>query len=196
MAYNEAFKTWPESGKAPGYDLQGRLLPLMPTKPFLMPSSQYREGTELKLLQAAPLDEHISSKVPLKVRIKRQINVGFGKLRQVVECIVTESSGHPTLRPGSDIVALIFDQLYVSMFDLNPMPQNTVSAERNEKLEPVSTVTHPASMIGTTVISQDSKKVTDIPERVPLTRQYTGAVLSKLFGPHEKPVLIFIFKVF
>ena len=98
----------------------------MLTKPFPTPSSQYSEGTELKLLPTTSLDGQVSPKIPLKAKVKH-INVGFGKLQQVVECTVTELLGHPELSLGTDVIALNFDQLYMSIFDLNPVPQNTIS---------------------------------------------------------------------
>ena len=105
-------------GTRPGYDAAGRILPELPTKPFLKAEYLYQTDTLLKM---RPLDggNDISAIHPFIVNVRKPISVGHGNLQQIMECEITEG---PDVFLGRPVVALIFDPLYASIMDLAVVP--------------------------------------------------------------------------
>ena len=171
------FETYPHrKGEKPGYENNGRLLPELPTKPFLKPQFQYQQGKVLKLRPSDSIDVRTSSPL-VTVQIREQISVGFGNFHQIVLCEVTEG---PEDLVGRKAIALIFDQLYVSISDLATMPE---TKQEDSKMSTALTTT--SSIGGTTVAIEDPKK--SLSSRVPPTRAWT----SKIFPDREPPKEVF-----
>ena len=174
------FETYPHrKGEKPGYDSIGRLLPDLPTKPFLKPQFQYRQGTVLKLRPSDSIDVTASSPL-VTVQIREQVSVGFGDFRQIVLCEVTEG---PEDLVGRKAIALIFDQLYVSISDLATVPKTKQNEPTTSKMSTSLTTT--SSIAGTTLAVEDLKK--NLSSRVPPTRDWT----SKIFPDNEPPKEVF-----
>ena len=76
-------------GTRPGYDAAGRLLPELPTKPFLKAEYLYQMHALLKM---RPLDggDEISRIDHLIVKVRKPISVGHGNLQQIMECEIKE----------------------------------------------------------------------------------------------------------
>ena len=174
------FETYPHrKGEKPGYENNGRLLPELPTKPFLKPQFQYQQGTVLKLRPSDSIDMRTSSPL-VTVQIREQVSVGFGNFRQIVLCEVTEG---PEDLVGRKAIALIFDQLYVSISDLAIVPETKQEERSTSKMSTALTTT--SSIGGTTVAVEDPQK--NLSSRVPPTRGWT----SKIFPDEEPPKEVF-----
>lgn len=168
------FETYPHrKGAKPGYESDGRILPELPTKPFLKPKFQYQQGTILKLRPSDSIDVRTSNPL-VTVQIRKQVSVGFGNFRQIVLCEVTEGPEHLV---GRRAIALIFDQLYVSISDLATVPDT--------KQEEHTTSTTTSSIGGKAVAVEDPQK--NLSSRVPPTRGWT----SKIFPGGEPPKEVF-----
>jgi hypothetical protein len=173
------YETYPHrKGEKPGYDRVGRLLPELPTKPFLKPQFQYQQGTVLKLRPSDSIDVATSGGL-VTVQIQKQVSVGFGNFRQIVLCKVTEG---PEDLAGKEVIALIFDQLYVSILDLAPVPETKQMKDIAVQMPTDSTTT--PSIGGSTFVEEDLR--TELLNRVPPTRVWT----SKMFPDREFPAVV------
>ena len=116
----------------------------------------------------------------MTIQIRKQVNVGFGNFRQVVLCEVIEG---PENLVGRKAIALIFDQLYVSISDLATVPETKREERMTSNMSTALTTT--SSINRTTLAVEDPKK--NLSSRVPPTRGWT----SKIFPDREPPKEVF-----
>jgi hypothetical protein len=118
-----------------GYDAAGRVLPELPTKPFLKAEYQYQTDMLLKLYSLDDGDD-VSAIHRLIVKVCKPTSVGHGNLQQIMECEITE--GQDVLL-GRPVVALVFDRLYTSILDLAVVPDSKLrclqSLNQNPKFQ-------------------------------------------------------------
>jgi len=101
-------------GYRPGYDAGGRLLPELPTKPFLKAACQY-ENKKSFLLSPMDSGDGFSSSGPMIFKITNGVRVGHGRYKQVFEGAIT--CDHVRF-VSKELMALIYDPLYMSIADL------------------------------------------------------------------------------
>jgi hypothetical protein len=114
------FETYPVKRHRdnPQQDHLGRLLPNLPTGRIPTPEYQYRTLSFLELVphtSMIPLDGNGH----LVVKITNPIRFGFGLLNQVFGCQIVKG---PKSLLGRELVALVYDSLYVHMYDLGQVP--------------------------------------------------------------------------
>lgn len=86
-----------------------RLLPKLPSQ--CLPTAEYQYRNKV-VLHLEPHSEHPSgARGSLDVRVTRKICLGHGHLNQIVLCEVVNGSDSLV---GAEVVALVFDSLYVN----------------------------------------------------------------------------------
>jgi hypothetical protein len=97
--------------------------------------------------------------------------------------VLCEATEGPENLVGRKAIALIFDQLYVSISDLATVPETRQDERATSKMSTALTTT--PSKGGTTLAVEDPKK--NLSSRVPPTRGWT----SKIFPDKEPPKEVF-----
>ena len=96
-------------------DRWGRVLPPLPTKPYISVREEYRRRTTLRL---KPHDDNpLAGDVSIEVRIVRAVSVSHGPPAgsQKLVCRVVKGPGDLI---GNDVFLLLFDPLHVALDDL------------------------------------------------------------------------------
>ena len=96
-------------------DRWGRVLPPLPTKPYISVREEYRRRTTLRLKPHN--DSPMAGDVSLEVRIVRCVSVSHGPPAgsQKLVCRVVKGPGDLI---GNDVFLLVFDPLHVALDDL------------------------------------------------------------------------------
>jgi|SRR5208282_4308940 len=91
----------------------GRLLPKLPTRKFPTAAYQYRDDYFLHLHPHVKFA--MGAENALSIKIIKKVHLGFRYFNQVVVCEVVKG---PELLLGAEVVAIIYDSMYVDIFDL------------------------------------------------------------------------------